>query len=56
VGVEEEPGLHYDLAPDGKRFAITLPEARIEQKTDTRVTFLQNFLDELTRRAPAGGK
>jgi hypothetical protein len=46
---------NYDLAPDGKRFAI-FPElnAREEEKGDVHVTFLFNFFDELRRRAPAG--
>jgi serine/threonine-protein kinase len=47
--------LNYDLAPDGKRFAV-LPNlnAPVEEKGDVRVTFLLNFFDELRRRAPAG--
>jgi eukaryotic-like serine/threonine-protein kinase len=48
--------VFYDLAPDGKRFAITLLQAAAENKTDTHFTFLLNFFDELRRRAPAGGK
>jgi serine/threonine-protein kinase len=45
---------NYDLAPDGKRFAI-FPEmnAHVEEKGDVHVTFLLNFLDELRRRVPA---
>ena len=45
--------LNYDLAPDGKRFAI-LPEmkAPVEEKGDVHVTFLLNFFDELRRRIP----
>jgi len=44
---------NYDLAPDGKRFAI-LPEltAPVEEKGNVHVTFLLNFFDELRRRAP----
>jgi serine/threonine-protein kinase len=47
--------LNYDLAPDGKRFAI-FPElkAPAEEKGDVHVTFLLNFFDELRRRAPVG--
>jgi serine/threonine-protein kinase len=47
--------LNYDLAPDGKRFAI-FPElqAPVEEKGDVHVTFLLNFFDELRRRAPVG--
>ena len=45
----------FDLAPDGKRFAVVQPETS-EQKGPTQVTFLLNFFDELRRRVPAGGK
>ena len=44
----------YDLAPDGKRFAITEPVAATEEKTGTHITFLLNFFDELRRRVPPG--
>jgi eukaryotic-like serine/threonine-protein kinase len=49
--------LNYDLAPDGKRFAI-MPElkAPTEEKGSVHMTFLLNFFDELRRRAPAGRK
>ena len=45
--------LNYDLAPDGKRFAI-FPElkAPLEEKGDVRVTFLLNFFDYLPQRVP----
>jgi Tol biopolymer transport system component/predicted Ser/Thr protein kinase len=43
------------LAPDGKRFAVfPTPEAAGSEKGSVHVTFLQNFLDELQRRIPAG--
>jgi len=43
------------LAPDGKRFAVfPMPEAAGAEKGTVHVTFLQNFLDELRRRIPAG--
>jgi Tol biopolymer transport system component len=45
----------FDLASDGKRFAVVETEAP-EQKGPRQVTVLQNFFDELRRRAPAGGK
>jgi serine/threonine-protein kinase len=48
--------IWYDLAPDGKRFAIGQPVAIPEVKPDTHVTFLLNFFDELRRRVPVGGK
>jgi hypothetical protein len=45
--------MNYDLAPDGKRFAI-IPElkAPAEEKGNVHLTFLENFFDELRRRAP----
>jgi len=49
----------YDLAPDGKRFAALLyPGGTSEpgQKSTDSVTVLLNFLDELQRGIPAGGK
>jgi Tol biopolymer transport system component len=47
--------LNYDLALDGKRFAI-FPElkAPVEEKGDLHVAFFLNFFDELRRRVPAG--
>ena len=46
---------NYDLAPDGKRFAVfEAPEG--EQKPETHVNVLLNFFDELRRRVPAGSK
>ena len=47
--------LNYDLAPDGKRFAI-FPElkAPAEEKGIVHMTFLLNFFDELRRRVPTG--
>jgi Tol biopolymer transport system component len=44
---------NYDLAPDGKRFAV-FPEmtAPMEEKGDVHVTFMLNIFDELRRRAP----
>ena len=45
--------LNYDLAPEGKRFAI-FPEmnAPVEEKGNVHVTFLLNFFDVLRRRVP----
>src|SRR5260370_30597235 len=52
----EKKGLGiFDLAPDGKRFAVVHAEAS-EQKGPTHVTFLLNFFDELRRRVPAERK
>jgi WD40 repeat protein/predicted Ser/Thr protein kinase len=52
-------GHPYDLAPDGKRFAVLLyPGGTAEpgQKPIDSITVLLNFFDELRRRVPAGGK
>jgi Tol biopolymer transport system component len=45
---------NYDLAPDGKSFAI-FPELKptTADKGDVHMTFLLNFFDELRRRVPA---
>jgi Tol biopolymer transport system component len=46
---------NYDLAPDGKRFAVLEPP-EAEQEPETHVNLLLNFFDEVRRRAPAGTK
>ena len=54
VGV---PGAvrNFDLAPDGKRIAAIIPvDAPEDQKAQNHVIFLQNFFDEVRRRAPIG--
>ena len=46
---------NYDLAPDGKRIVAIMPaEAPEDQKAQNHVIFLQNFFDEVRRRAPIG--
>jgi hypothetical protein len=49
---KKDLGPNFDVAPDGKRFAVVQAEAS-EQKGPQHVTFLLNFFDELRRRAPA---
>jgi serine/threonine-protein kinase len=45
----------YDLAPDGKRFAVVLnADGTADPKPITHLTFLLNFFDELRRRVPSG--
>lgn len=47
----------YDLAPDGKRFAVVLNPAETPeqaQKPIDSVTVLLNFFDELRRKVPGG--
>ena len=47
----------YDLAPDGRRIVALMPaETPREEESRNHVIFLENFFDELRRRAPAGGK
>ena len=46
----------YDLARDGKRFAVVLYPDGSAQKPITSVAVLLNFFDELKRRVPVGGK
>jgi serine/threonine-protein kinase len=43
----------FDVSPDGKRIAILLPASQDGRPAQDRtVVLLQNFLDELRRRAP----
>jgi hypothetical protein len=50
----EWPFQPYALAPDGKRFAVSLySDGTMEQRTTRHLTFLLNFTDELRRRVPA---
>ena len=45
----------FDLAPDGKRFAILMAADEAgEQEAPTRVTVLHNFFDDLRRRVSPG--
>jgi serine/threonine-protein kinase len=44
---------NVDLAPDGKRFVALMPAEGAEaQQSQHQVVFLENFFDELRRRAP----
>jgi Tol biopolymer transport system component len=48
-------GMYFDLAPDGKRFVIV--QADESQKSSLeQVMLLENFFDELRRRAPTGSR
>lgn len=45
----------YDVAPDGKRIVALMPADTPEgQPAQNHVIFLENFFDELRRRAPTG--
>jgi hypothetical protein len=41
---------NVDLAPDGKRVVVLMPMET--QQSQHHVVFLENFFDELRRRAP----
>jgi len=57
VALGSPPFPKYDLAPDGKRFAVVLyADGSVEPKPITHLTFILNFFDELQRRVPTGGK
>ena len=46
-------GGNYDLAPGGKRIAALMPAESSEVKVNqSHVVFLENFFDELRRKAP----
>jgi hypothetical protein len=44
----------YDLAPDGKRFAVVLNPVGTQVRSSDSVTVLLNFFDELRRKVPSG--
>ena len=48
-------GINWDLAPDGKRVAVVIPEGPAQAPQQEHViVMLQNFADELRRRVPLG--
>jgi serine/threonine-protein kinase len=48
-------GMNYSVAPDGKRIVVFKPaEATEAQQAQNQVIFLENFFDELRRKAPVG--
>jgi serine/threonine protein kinase len=48
-------GADWDLAPDGKRVAVLIPEGTAQAPQQEHViVMLQNFTDELRRRVPVG--
>jgi dipeptidyl aminopeptidase/acylaminoacyl peptidase/predicted Ser/Thr protein kinase len=55
VWIAKLGGTDWDLAPDGKRVVVATPvESPQAPKQEHEVVFLENFFDELRRRAPAG--
>jgi serine/threonine protein kinase len=54
VWIAKLGGTQWDLAPDGKRVIVLTPaETAQATKQEHEVVFLENFFDELRRRAPA---
>ena len=48
---------NYDLTPDSKRIAALISaEKPGAQKAQNHVIFLENFFDDLHRKAPLSGK
>jgi serine/threonine-protein kinase len=45
---------NIDIAPDGKRFAVIMPVEQPGSQQVSRVTFIENFVDEVRRKAPPG--
>lgn len=55
VWIAELGGTAWDLAPDGKRVAVVIPEAAAQApQREHVIVMLQNFADELRRRVPIG--
>jgi hypothetical protein len=50
-------GTMWDLAPDGKRVAVVIPEGSAQApQQEHEIVVLQNFSDELRRRVPLSSK
>ncbi len=50
-------GVNFDLAPDGKRFAVLMPvESPEPRETQSHVRLVVNFFDEVRRRVAAQTK
>jgi hypothetical protein len=45
---------YFDIAPDGKRFAVFARPDAEERLGNVHVTFLLNFFDEVARKVPVG--
>ena len=45
---------YFDIAPDGKRFAVFARPESEEKQGNVHVTFLLNFFDEVARKVPVG--
>ena len=49
-------GAQYDIAPDGKRIAVASYAGGSSQQDAGHVILLENFVDELQRKAPLNGR
>jgi serine/threonine protein kinase/Tol biopolymer transport system component len=49
-------GAQYDIAPDGKRIAVASYAGGSTQQDAGHVILLENFVDELQRKAPLNGR
>jgi serine/threonine-protein kinase len=57
VWIAKLGGTTWDLAPDGKRVAVVIPEAPDQApQQEHEIVMLQNFFDELRRIAPLSKK
>jgi hypothetical protein len=56
VGGDHKNVRDFDPAPDGKRMAVLMPACGANGESEARnhVVFLENLLDELRRKVPAG--
>lgn len=50
----QQPGISYDVSPDGKRFLMI--KAGGEQPAATQLQVVQDWFEELKRLVPVGGK
>ncbi len=48
--------LNFDLAPDGKRLVVLMPEVTEARESQSHVTLVMNFFDEVRRRVTEQAK
>ena len=56
IGLGDNPGRVFDLAPDGKRIVALLDRVKDEGPGNLHINFFVNFFDELRRRLPDGSR
>ena len=55
VWIAKLGGTAWDLAPDGKRVAVVIPEGSAQApQQEHEIVMLLNFADQLRRRVPLG--